>query len=94
MLCFDVKVDKDAAAYAEEMGVKIFEAQIIYHLFDAFTKHMEQIAEKKKEESKMLAVFPCVLRPVVSLFTRHCSILTCLGCLYEERSYRAWSGCH
>ncbi|KAJ6265608.1 glycosyltransferase [Bipolaris maydis] len=52
MLCFDVKVDKEAKAFAEEIGVKIFEADIIYHLFD------------KKEESKMLAVFPCVLKPV------------------------------
>ncbi|UPX10232.1 eukaryotic translation initiation factor 5B [Ascochyta rabiei] len=64
MLCFDVKVDKDAKAYAEEIGVKIFEADIIYHLFDKFTAHMKQLEEQRKEESKMLAVFPCVLRPV------------------------------
>lgn len=64
MLCFDVKVDKEAKAYAEEIGVKIFEADIIYHLFDKFTAHMKQLEEQRKEESKMLAVFPCVLRPV------------------------------
>lgn len=64
MLCFDVKVDKEAAAYAEEVGVKIFTADIIYHLFDDFTKHMAELTEKRKEESKLLAVFPCVLRPV------------------------------
>jgi len=64
MLCFDVKVDKEAAQYAKEVGVKIFEADIIYHLFDNFKKHMEELAEQKKEENKMLAVFPCVLRPV------------------------------
>jgi translation initiation factor 5B len=64
MLCFDVKVDKEAQLYADEQGIKIFTADIIYHLFDAFTKHMEAIAEKKKEESKLLAVFPCVLTPV------------------------------
>ncbi|RYP35392.1 hypothetical protein DL766_002568 [Monosporascus sp. MC13-8B] len=64
MLCFDVKVDKEAQQYADEQGIKIFTADIIYHLFDAFTKHMEEQLEKKKEESKMLAVFPCVLRPV------------------------------
>ena len=64
MLCFDLKVDKDAAAYAQDQGVKIFTADIIYHLFDAFTKHMEELAEQRKEESKLLAVFPCVLRPV------------------------------
>lgn len=64
MLCFDVKVDKEAMAYAEDQGIKIFTADIIYHLFDNFTKHMDEMLEKKKEESKMLAVFPCVLKPV------------------------------
>lgn len=64
MLCFDVKVDKDAYAYAEEIGVKIFTADIIYHLFDSFTQHMAQLTEQKKEESKLLAVFPCVIQPV------------------------------
>ncbi|KAJ4258690.1 eukaryotic translation initiation factor 5B [Fusarium torreyae] len=64
MLCFDVKVDKEAQQYAEDQGIKIFTADIIYHLFDAFTKHMDEQLEKKKEESKMLAVFPCVLKPV------------------------------
>ncbi|KAF3354470.1 Transcription initiation factor IIA large subunit [Verticillium dahliae VDG1] len=64
MLCFDVKVDKEAQAYAEDVGVKIFTADIIYHLFDSFTKHMDELLEKKKEESKMLAVFPCVLNTI------------------------------
>lgn len=64
MLCFDVKVDKDATELAEQMGVKIFTAEIIYHLFDEFTKHMAALREQKKEESKLLAVFPCVCRPV------------------------------
>jgi len=64
MLCFDVKVDKEAQAYADDVGVKIFTADIIYHLFDDFTKHMAQLVEQKKEESKLLAVFPCVLNPV------------------------------
>lgn len=64
MLCFDVKVEKDAQTYAEENGIKIFTADIIYHLFDQFTKHMDDLLEKKKEDSKMLAVFPCVLKPV------------------------------
>lgn len=64
MLCFDVKVDKEAQAYADEVGVKIFTADIIYHLFDDFTKHMAQLVEQRKEDSKLLAVFPCVLTPV------------------------------
>lgn len=64
MLCFDVKVDKEAQAYADEVGVKIFTADIIYHLFDDFTKHTKMLQEQKKEESKLLAVFPCVIKPV------------------------------
>ncbi|KAJ2904371.1 Eukaryotic translation initiation factor 5B [Zalerion maritima] len=64
MLCFDVKVDPDAQRYAEENGIKIFTAEIIYHLFDQFTAHMRQMLEKKKEDAKLLAVFPCVLNPV------------------------------
>ena len=69
MLCFDVKVDKEAQAYADEVGVKVFTADIIYHLFDDFTKHMAQLQEQKKEESKLLAVFPCVLSPL-SVFNK------------------------
>lgn len=64
MLCFDVKVDKEAQAYADAEGIKIFTADIIYHLFDDFTKHMAQLAAQKKEESKLLAVFPAVLKPL------------------------------
>ncbi|EED16720.1 mitochondrial translation initiation factor IF-2, putative [Talaromyces stipitatus ATCC 10500] len=64
MLCFDVKVDKEAQAYADDVGVKIFTADIIYHLFDDFTKHMAELNEQRKEESKMHAVFPCVLKTV------------------------------
>ncbi|KAJ5696707.1 hypothetical protein N7536_007119 [Penicillium majusculum] len=64
MLCFDVKVDKDATAYANEIGVKIFTADIIYHLFDNFTEHMAQITEQRKEDAKLLAIFPCVIKPI------------------------------
>lgn len=64
MLCFDVKVDKEAQQYADDNGIKIFTADIIYHLFDDFSKHMAQIQEQKKEESKLHAVFPCILHPL------------------------------
>ncbi|OJJ47719.1 hypothetical protein ASPZODRAFT_141290 [Penicilliopsis zonata CBS 506.65] len=80
MLCFDVKVDKEAQAYADEVGVKIFTADIIYHLFDDFTKHMEELAAKRKEESKMLAVFPCVLR-TVAVFNKKDPIVVGVDCI-------------
>jgi translation initiation factor 5B len=69
MLCFDVKVEKEAQQYADDNGIKVFTADIIYHLFDDFTKHMKELQEKKKEESKALAVFPCILHPL-SVFNK------------------------
>ncbi|QIX01121.1 hypothetical protein AMS68_006638 [Peltaster fructicola] len=77
MLCFDVKIDREAQELADAQGVKILSAMIIYHLFDGFTAHMKQIAEKKKEESKSLAVFPCVLKPV-AVFNKTSPIV--IGC--------------
>ena len=41
LLCFDVKVDSDAEDVANEMGVKIFSANIIYHLFDSFAAYQK-----------------------------------------------------
>lgn len=41
MLVFDVKVLHDAQKYAEENHIKIFTANIIYHLTDFFTKFVE-----------------------------------------------------
>jgi translation initiation factor 5B len=41
LLCFDVKVDREAEEVAAEMGVKIFSANIIYHLFDSFTAYQK-----------------------------------------------------
>ena len=42
--------------------MKIFEAEIIYHLFDQFTKYMEGLTAAKKEEVTSEAVFPCRLK--------------------------------
>ena len=62
MLCFDVKIDKEAQAYADDVGVTLFTADIIYHLFDAFTAYQKELLEQKKRETADLAVFPCVLQ--------------------------------
>ncbi|KAL1189991.1 Translation initiation factor IF-2, chloroplastic [Cardamine amara subsp. amara] len=62
ILAFDVKVTTEARELADEMGVKIFCADIIYHLFDQFKAYMENIKEEKKKESAEEAVFPCVLQ--------------------------------
>jgi translation initiation factor 5B len=41
LLAFDVKVTPEARDFAEDEGIKIFTAEIIYHLFDSFTLYVE-----------------------------------------------------
>lgn len=62
ILAFDVKIERDAQELADNLGVKIFHADIIYHLFDKFMAYREELKQKKREEFKHIAVFPCKLR--------------------------------
>ncbi|KAG5833233.1 hypothetical protein ANANG_G00273750 [Anguilla anguilla] len=62
ILAFDVKVERESQEMADSLGVRIFSAEIIYHLFDAFTKYREDYKKQKQEEFKHIAVFPCKLR--------------------------------
>ncbi|RVE42606.1 hypothetical protein evm_012747 [Chilo suppressalis] len=62
ILAFDVKIERDAQEMADNLGVKIFAADIIYHLFDKFTAYREELRQKKREEFKHIAVFPCKLK--------------------------------
>lgn len=55
-------MEKDAQELADSMGVKIFQADIIYHLFDKFMAYRDELKQKKREEFKNIAVFPCKLR--------------------------------
>lgn len=48
LLVFDVKVLADAQKYAEENGIKIFTANIIYHLTDFFNKHVAAVRLARK----------------------------------------------
>lgn len=41
ILAFDVRVTPEAAAFAEKEGIKVFTADIIYHLFDEFTAYVK-----------------------------------------------------
>lgn len=47
---------------ADTLGVKIFQADIIYHLFDKFTAYRDELKQKKREEFRSIAVFPCKLK--------------------------------
>ncbi|KAH8370043.1 hypothetical protein KR093_001980 [Drosophila rubida] len=62
ILAFDVKVEREAQEMADSLGVKIFQADIIYHLFDKFTAYREELKQKKREEFRSIAVFPCKLK--------------------------------
>ncbi|KAL1115954.1 hypothetical protein AAG570_005449 [Ranatra chinensis] len=62
ILAFDVKIERDAQDLADSLGVKIFQADIIYHLFDKFMAYREELKQKKRDEFKSIAVFPCKLR--------------------------------
>eukprot|EP00916_Digyalum_oweni_P014593 GHVL01023949.1.p1 GENE.GHVL01023949.1~~GHVL01023949.1.p1 ORF type:complete len:819 (+),score=185.77 GHVL01023949.1:34-2490(+) len=62
ILAFDVKISDDAKKEADHLGVRIMSANIIYHLFDQFTKYIEDIKTELKNKYKSEAVFPCRLK--------------------------------
>jgi translation initiation factor 5B len=62
ILAFDVPVEKEAREMAEDAGVTIFTADIIYNLFDMFMEHMANQKKMRQEEVKDEVVFPCVLK--------------------------------
>ena len=62
ILAFDIKVTPEARQLSEALGVKVFAADIIYHLFDQFKAYAENLKDQKKKEASDDAVFPCVLR--------------------------------
>lgn len=44
ILAFDVPVTREAKELAESMGVRIFTADIIYHLFDQFSAYLKHVS--------------------------------------------------
>ncbi|KAI0070310.1 hypothetical protein K474DRAFT_1713450 [Panus rudis PR-1116 ss-1] len=74
ILCFDVPVDKEAERLAEEMGIRLFKADIIYHLFDAFTAYNNEIMEAKRKDAAPQAVWPCRLK-IIACFAKRDPII-------------------
>jgi len=64
ILAFDVPISKDATKEAEDLGVKIFRADIIYHLFDKFTAYVEEIRLARRAAAAEEAVFPAIIKPI------------------------------
>lgn len=62
ILAFDVDVSPEAKEHAQDMGVRIFTAEIIYHLFDQFTRFMDNLMEQRRQEAAAVAVFPSIVR--------------------------------
>ena len=64
VLAFDVKVLPDAQQFADDNGIMVFTANIIYHLFDQFKEYVEKCRGDRKSDEGSKAVFPCVLEMV------------------------------
>lgn len=64
MLCFDVRIMPEAEAEAEAAGIKVFTADIIYHLTDAFEKHLDEAKARKRAEAAEEIAFPAILKIV------------------------------
>jgi len=62
ILAFDVNVTQEAREQASEMNVKVFTADIIYHLFDQFTRYMADLTEKRRQDAADVAVFPSICK--------------------------------
>lgn len=62
ILAFDVKITPEAAEQAEDTGVRIFTADIIYHLTDQFDQYMLETRQAKQSSLATEAVFPVVAR--------------------------------
>jgi translation initiation factor 5B len=62
VLAFNVRVEEEATDYAKDHNLKVFTAEIIYHLFDQYKKYHDDLVLERKELSRNVVVFPCVLK--------------------------------
>ncbi|TPP55412.1 Elongation factor Tu GTP binding domain family protein [Leishmania donovani] len=64
ILAFDVPVSEEAREIAKKNDIDIFEANIIYHLFDKFTRYMNEYEQREKDRLRSVAVFPVQLKMI------------------------------
>ncbi|KAK6090429.1 hypothetical protein P3W45_000526 [Vairimorpha bombi] len=87
ILCFDVVLDKEIKELASSMYVKIFEAKIIYHLLDQYTRYITDMRNRDKEKHSNEAVFPAKLIIVPNcIFTKRSPLI--LGVEVEQGSLK------
>lgn len=87
ILAFDVPITREAQTLAQSLGVTVFAADIIYHLFDMFTEYTQRCKAEEKSAAATKAVFPCRLRIVPNcIFNAKDPIV--LGCEVLEGQLR------
>ncbi|CAJ1035593.1 Elongation factor Tu GTP binding domain/50S ribosome-binding GTPase [Leishmania utingensis] len=64
ILAFDVPVSEEAREIAKKNDIDVFEAKIIYHLFDRFTRYMNEYEQREKDRLRSIAVFPVQLKMI------------------------------
>lgn len=62
ILSFDVPIEKELQTLANEEGVKVFVAPIIYHLLDFYKEYKESVSKSDKERISDEATFPVKLK--------------------------------
>ncbi len=87
ILAFDVKVTPDARAAADEAGVRIFTADIIYHLTDQFDKYL-----KDSVRELQVCAWSCPVMPGTTLSVCAC-VCVCDLCFGLGAVPWPWPGC-
>lgn len=65
ILAFDNKVMPEAQQFADANNIKIFNDNIIYHLFDSYIEFKKECALERKKQKEKEAIFPCILKIVM-----------------------------
>ena len=70
ILAFDIRIERDAQEMADTLGIKIFSADIIYHLFDQFTAWRE-------------VCYEALLMIHSDIYMRKHEISACVSCMHH-----------
>lgn len=62
VLAFDTVITQEAQDLADQNEIDIFEARIIYHLFDMFKRYNSEYEEREKAKARAVAIFPVQLK--------------------------------
>jgi translation initiation factor 5B len=62
VLAFNVEISPEATQFAHENGIKIFQAEIIYHLTDMYEQYLMDLKIKEKEAARSQVVWPVEIK--------------------------------